>query len=419
MSLAFCVRARRRAAWLIICVAASSPLVAAPLTFSDAMAAAERTAPSLAAQNAQLDATRQSAIAAGRLPDPKLFASIENLPINGPDRYSLSDDFMTMRKVGIMQEIPNARLRQAQHEGAQAAIESAEDDMRIEQLKVRRETALAWIARYTVERQLERLQELVVDNKLLTDTVRAQLAGGQGKSIDAVLPRQEAAMLEARRDELLRTREQAIAALVRWVGPDGQEPVAGDLPNWHIARETLTHQVHEHPELIAFEARTRLAQAQIHEAEADRHPSWGVEFGYARRGPIYSDMVTLQVSVTLPLFPGTRQNPQIAAKHAQLSRLDAEREGMLREHAELLSDELAEFKQLDLALVRQQQIIIPLAEEKVALAMAAYRANKGDLTDVVAARREQAEAHLKEIELTGQRAQRAARIVYMYGDNNP
>jgi outer membrane protein TolC len=419
MSLAFCVRAKRRAAWLIMCVASSSPLVAAPLTFSDAMAAAERTAPSLAAQSAQLDATRQSAIAAGRLPDPRLFASIENLPINGPDRYSLTDDFMTMRKVGIMQEIPNARLRQAQHEGAQAAIESAEDDIRIEQLRVRRETALAWIARYTVERQLERLQQLVVENKLLADTVRAQLAGGQGKSIDAVLPRQEAAMLEARRDELVRAREQAIAALVRWVGPDGEEPVAGDLPNWHIARETLTHQVHEHPELIAFEARTRLAQAQIHEAEADKHPSWGVEFGYARRGPIYSDMVTLQVSVTLPLFPGTRQNPQIAARHAQLSRLDAEREGMLREHTELLSDELAEFKQLDLALARQQQIIIPLAEEKVSLAMAAYRANKGDLTDVVAARREQAEAHLKEIELTGQRAQRAARIVYMYGDSNP
>jgi cobalt-zinc-cadmium efflux system outer membrane protein len=418
MSMAFCVRARHRAAWLIIYVAASSPLVAAPLTFSDAMAAAERTAPSLAAQNAQLDATRQSAIAAGRLPDPKLFASIENLPINGPDRYSLTDDFMTMRKVGIMQEIPNGRLRQAQHEGAQAAIESAEDDIRIEQLKVRRETALAWIARYTVERQLERLDELVVENRLLADTVRAQLVGGQGKSIDAVLPRQEAAMLEARRDELVRAREQAIAALVRWVGPDGQEAVAGDLPNWHIARETLMHQVHQHPELIAFEAKTRLAQAQVHEAEADKHPSWGVEFGYARRGPIYSDMVTIQVSVTLPLFPGSRQNPQIAAKHAELSRLDAEREGMLREHAELLNDELAEFQQLDRALVRQQQIIIPLAEEKVSLAMAAYRANKGDLTDVVAARREQAEAHLKEIELTGQRAQRAARIVYMYGDNN-
>lgn len=419
MSMAFRVRGRHRAAWLFVYVAASAPLAAAPLTFSDAVAAAARTAPSLAAQNAQLDATKQSAISAGRLPDPKLVASVENLPINGPVRYSLTDDFMTMRKVGIMQEVPNGRLRRAQHEGAQAAVESAEDDIRIEQLKVRRETALAWIARYTVERQLERLDELVGENRLLADTVRAQLAGGQGKSIDVVMPRQEAAMLEARRDELIRSREQAIAALVRWVGADGQDPVAGDMPNWHIARETLTHHIHEHPELIAFEAKTRLAEAEIHEAEADKQPSWGVEFGYARRGPMYSDMVTLQVSVTLPIFPATRQDPKIAAKHAQLMRLDAEREAMLREHAEVLNDQLAEFQQLDRALLRQQQIVIPLAEEKVSLAMAAYRANKGDLTDVIGARREQAESHLKEVELAGQRAQSAARIVYMYGDSNP
>lgn len=419
MSRAFCVHARHRAAWLIVYVATSSPLVAAPLTYSDAMLAAERTAPSLAARNAQLDAAKQSAISAGRLPDPKLFASIENLPINGPDRYSLTDDFMTMRKVGIMQEFPNGRLRQAQHEGAQAAIESAQDDIRIEQLRVRRETALAWITRYTVDRQLERLDQLDVENRLLADTVRARLASGQGKSIDAVLPRQEAAMLEGRRDELMRAREQAIAALVRWVGPDGQDPVAGDLPNWHIARETLTHQIHQHPELVAFEAKARLAQAELHTAEADKHPRWDVEFGYARRGPLYSDMVTMQVSVALPLFPGTRHDPQIAARHAELSRLDAEREGMLREHTELLEDELAEFQQLDRALLRQQQTIVPLAEEKTSLAMAAYRANKGDLTDVIAARREQAEAHLQEVELTGQRARSAARIVYMYGDANP
>jgi outer membrane protein TolC len=130
-------------------------------------------------------------------------------------------------------------------------------------------------------------------------------------------------------------------------------------------------------------------------------------------------MVTLQVSVRLPLFPATRDDPLIEAKHAQLRRLSAEQDDMLREHQEQLAVDLAEFQRLDRALTRQRETLLPLAEEKVALAMSAYRASKADLTEVIAARQEQAEARLKEIALTGQRAQSAARLVYTYGGNHP
>jgi outer membrane protein TolC len=214
-------------------------------------------------------------------------------------------------------------------------------------------------------------------------------------------------------------RAQAIASLVRWVGPDGQDSVAGELPDWPINVETLLPHLGNHPELVAFEAKRELAQAAVQEAEADKHPSWDLQFAYERRGPLYSDMVTLQVSVRLPLFPATRDDPLIEAKHAQLRRLSAEQDDMLREHQEQLAVDLAEFQRLDRALTRQRETLLPLAEEKVALAMSAYRASKADLTEVIAARQEQAEARLKEIALTGQRAQSAARLVYTYGGNHP
>lgn len=37
-------------------------------------------------------------------------------------------------------------------------------------------------------------------------------------------------------------------------------------------------------------------------------------------------MVSVQFTFDLPLFPESRQNPKIAAKHSELNQLEAERE---------------------------------------------------------------------------------------------
>src|SRR5687767_5857230 len=74
-----------------------------PLTLDEAIARATRAAPQVVAAAATLEAAQITAPSAGRLPDPEFVAGIENLPIETADRFSLTRDFMTMRKVGLMQ----------------------------------------------------------------------------------------------------------------------------------------------------------------------------------------------------------------------------------------------------------------------------------------------------------------------------
>src|SRR5436309_16043872 len=59
----------------------------------------------LAAQDSAVRASREMAVAAGQLPDPVVKAGIDNLPVNGADQFSVSRDFMTMRRIGVMQEL--------------------------------------------------------------------------------------------------------------------------------------------------------------------------------------------------------------------------------------------------------------------------------------------------------------------------
>jgi outer membrane protein TolC len=122
----------------------------------------------------------------------------------------------------------------------------------------------------------------------------------------------------------------------------------------------------------------------------------------------------VQFSFDLPLFPGSRQNPRIAAKQATLSQLEAEREAAEREHAQQLADDLAEYQRLDRALRRSQDSLVPLAEEKVALTLAGYRAGNGELASVIAARRELIETRLKHIDFAQQRALTSARLHFAY-----
>ena len=80
-----------------------------PLTLREALALAATRSLQLAANRASTAASRNMAVAAGQLPDPVLKFGVDNLPVNGAERLSLSRDFMTMRRIGVMQELPAAQ----------------------------------------------------------------------------------------------------------------------------------------------------------------------------------------------------------------------------------------------------------------------------------------------------------------------
>ncbi|MFO1436350.1 MAG: TolC family protein [Gammaproteobacteria bacterium] len=387
--------------------------IAASLSFQTALVLAEQNAPSLAAESDAIESAQSSLVSAGRLPDPKLFLGIESFPVSGPPAGTF-DDNSAMGRVGIMQEVPNTTKRHAQIDIAEANVRRVEADREVERLRVRREVAVAWLTRYYLERKDTLLAELERENKLLADAITAQLAANEASAPDTVIPKQEAAMLAGRRDELARDIAQAKAALRHWVGDAADNVLAGDPPNFTIDHRSLRHHLDDHPELAAYSTKSAVAQAEVREATAAKIPDWGVELSYGRRDPAFGDVVSLQVSIDLPLFTSKRQNPRIAAKQAEVNQIDAERQALLLDHAQELESDVAEHDRLDRAVDRQQSTFIPLAQEKVSLAMAAYGAGNSTLTDVLAARRELIDSRLKLIDLQSQQAQLTARLHYTF-----
>jgi outer membrane protein TolC len=379
-----------------------------------ALALAETHNPSLEAQAAAVAAVRSSAIPAAALPDPKLVIGADNVPISGADRFDINRDFMTMEKIGVMQDVPNSDKRRARADVASAAVAKASADYAVERLKVREGTATAWLTRFYLERRLAVLGEFDRENGLLAAAVQARLRTGQPVAGDAILPAQEAADLADQRDELRQAVAQATADLKRWIGDGANMPLAGDAPVLAFDPLSLHQHVHHHPEVAAYAPMADLAQAELREAEAEKKSDWGVELDYQRRAAPFSDMVSLQFTFDLPVFTGSRQGPRIDAKRLALAQIDAERAAMLREHTAILDSDLARYGSLKQQLARLQQTRAPLAQQKIDLEMSSYRNGSGELTKVLAARREGLELRLRQIDLESQLAVLTAKLFLAY-----
>ncbi|HKQ84585.1 MAG TPA: TolC family protein [Steroidobacteraceae bacterium] len=400
----------------LLLLAANTFAVAEPLTLDSALEIAARTAPDVEMQNANVEQATAASTAAGRLPDPRLTLGIENVPAEGADQWSLTHDFMTMRKVGIMQEVPNRSKRRAARDAAAAAVSTAQLERRTRLLVLRRDTAVAWFTRFYAEQRAALFDELDRENRLFADAVQAQLLSGKSTAAEAIVPQQEAAELADRRDDLARELAQSRNGLARWIGVAADAPLANITPALPIDAQRLRAHVHEHPELAVFAPMTAMAQAEVHAAEATKQPDWGVEVAYAKRGDAFDDMVSLELTVGLPLFARTRQDPQIAAKRQALRRIEAERYAMLRDHTQELDNDLADYEALSRQLERMRSTRVPLAQRQVDYEFASYRAGKGALTSVLGARRELIDRKLELIQLEGQRAVAAAKLYFIYGE---
>lgn len=405
------LRAIPRRTWIhrlsILSIALAGSMFAASrtyaLSFAEAREIAEQQSPRVSAQRLQIDAVESAQKAAGTLPDPKLSVGLENLPISGMDRWSLTRESMTGQRLALMQEVPNQAKRAAKVASAQARVERERAALVLQRLQIRQELGLAWIAAQAVEQREQLLTELLAENQRLQDSLPARVAGGSAQAGDLLAAQQEALALSDRRDDLQRDRSKARAMLRRWVGPRADEALQGDTgPLIHPVAQ-LRAELSSHAELALYPTMQSMARAESHEAQSESRGDWSWEIAYSRRDRRWGDMVSFQVTFDLPWQKDRRQTPMIQAKQRELERLEAEQEDVARRHLQELDDSAAELQALDSQIERLKSTGLQLAQGRAELALGNYRAAKGDLGAVLGARAQVLETRLRLIDLQAQR----------------
>lgn len=342
----------------------------------------------LKAFEASSSASRDMAVVAGQRPDPVLRLSLDNLPVNGPDRWSTTRDFMTMRSVGVMQMLPSESKRQARsrrYEQQSLAFQSQREQQAAE---VRRETAMAWLESRAADFRLTLMDRQIEESRQQVIAAEAAMRGAKGSQLEWIAARDALLILEQGRWQVAAEQAQARQALTRWTGSPPDQPLS-DLPRLNVtALDTVSDgvAVDRNPELATLKARVDVARAAADVSRLDRAPDWSVDVMLSQRGPGFADMVSIGLSVPLPLNKAHRQDREWAASLAEVEALDSE------------WSELRRAKQLDIAAARlswkaalaQLDVLdrerTPLAGQRLESALAAFRAGTSSLSVVLQAR---------------------------------
>jgi Outer membrane protein len=386
-----------------------------PLSLDAAVALALETAPALNARTADAEAARALTMSAGRLPDPELVVGIDNLPVTGADAYSTTSDFMTMRKVGVMQEFPSAAKRRLQRARADAEVGIADAGLVESRLDVAREVAQAWIERATAEASLNELRGLESEVELQAAAARAAVAAGRSSTTDALAAQTASVQLSNRVLMMQIQSRRAALELTRWIDVDASRPLASmpSLDELPMPPAALLASVHEHGSLLPFASQIEAARVDVDLAKAGRRPDWSAEFAFAKRGPEFSDMVSLEFRIGLPLFSKYRQDPIISAKYAALRQLEAERDAEVRMHTAELREMLTEWELLGQQLKQYEQELLPLARERSRASLASYRAGRGELRTALDAYQQQIEFVIEHAQLQNERGRAWAYLRYV------
>ena len=404
----------------ILCIFIALPLAAlaqTPLSLEKALSLAIQRSTQLAAYDAASKAAHNMGAAVGELPDPVLRLGINNLPIDGADRFNLTRDFMTMRSVGVMQEFTREDKRKARRNRFEKEGELVNANRNLTANNVRRNTAKAWLDSYYQDRILEVLVRQRDEAKLQIETSDAAYRGGRGSLNDAFAARTAVVQIEDRIASAELEAGTSKIQLGRWIGDIGAYALdALPLMDRVVFNENhLDSQLLHHPQIAVMQSQEVVAQADADTAIANKHADWTVEIMLNQRGSAYSNMASINASIPWQWDQKNRQDREVSAKLAMVEQLRAERADALRNHSTEIRVMLQEWRSNLNRLLKYDGVILPLAKERTSAALAAYRggvAAASTLSAVLEARRMEVDVQLERLRLEKETARLWAQLNY-------
>ena len=215
-----------------------------------------------------------------------------------------------------------------------------------------------------------------------------------------------------KRAEFDKQAARAKAMLSRWLGAAADGRLHRSRCPRPVEQDTLADHIAHHPHVQSLDRQVDVAQTEAALAKAAAKPDWSLEFAYQQRGPSFSNMISVQVSIDLPIFQKHRQNRDLAAK---LALIEQARESEGRRDPPAPGRGAGRVSRLDAAtsrLKRFDESLLPLSRERVRRGTRGLsrRARRSD--SVLQARRDELDLKLQQLQLTADQARAYAQLLY-------
>ena len=342
--------------------------------------------PEIRAARSEAEAARQRVSPAGALDDPMLEAGLINVPT---DSWRLNREDMTMKMLGIAQRLPFPGKRALRREVAERDAQTAEQNYREAVNRVAREVKMTYLDLALALENVRLLKDTTLVLEQFLRIVESRYQVGQGAQADVFKAQTQLAKM---REELLRMeRERPVmeAELAKLLARSAAEEFVVALP---ATREPLRLDLdalreaalRQRPQLLALRSVVEKNSASIDLMRKEYNPDFDVRLQYGQREPMIDgtkrpDMLSLMVSINLPIWGKEKIDPRIAEARSMRDQAQSMYAAQQNEVFAKLRQQAAIAEQSRKSAELYETAILPQARLAVEAALSAYRVNRVDL----------------------------------------
>lgn len=389
-------------------------------------------------------ATLAKATAKGALPDPKVSMTLANLPI---ESFSLSPEGMSQIKLSVSQQLARGNSLQLTTDKltTEASVYQVNAQLRIEQIRLA--VTELWLDVYYAQQAIALIEADYSLFEQVVDIANASYSSALGntRQHDIIRAQLELVQLQDQLADKKSMLASGKAALGKWLIGNKEDlslqafdsqvvKVSKTLPalklnylkqlkQHRFALDFILPILSEHPSIKALSIKHEVAKYDIELAKQSYKPQWGVNASYGYRadnelGQHRSDLVSVGVSVDIPLFTANKQDKQLQAATLSASAKHTEK---LAEVKLLYSRLTAEIEHLKGLAGRQdlyQKQLLNQANQQSEATLAAYTNDDGDFSEVVRAKITRLNVQLSALKIDVNLLKSIAKVNYYLTSSN-
>lgn len=408
------------------------------LFIEQAVKTAQENDPWIEGNQHMQDATTSMSVAAGSLPDPQVSLSLANLPT---DSFSFSQEGMAQVRLGVTQMFPQGKslsIKRKQLELQSGAFPHQRADRNA---KVAVTVSHLWLDAYKAQKSIALIEENRSLFEQLTEIAMSSYSSAMGKTRqqDIIRAQLELTRLNDRVTMLGQTKDNFVEKLSEWLNVQteisSRFEIADSLPNQIIdhpqfvndgiivREEDLYEVLSDHPMMKALAQNIEATAAGVDLAKQKYKPAWGLNAAYGRRsadpfGNGRSDVLTVGVSLSVPLFTANRQDKEYSAAVSRREAIRTEKWQLLRKLKAGFETSKAQLMRLDERKTLFENELLPQMSEQAEASLTAYTNDDGDFAEVVRARIAELNARIDALNIDVERQKTIIQLNYYFTTNN-
>lgn len=350
--------------------------------------------PELASLRAQSEAMHTMPSQVGALPDPVLSLNAMNFPT---DTFNAGQEPMTQMQISLSQSFPFPGKRGLRREVQELKADASDSMLAERRSTLTGDVRIAWWSLMYQDRALQIIEQNKALMRDFVEIAQTKYRVGNGLQQDVLLAQLELSRLLDRELRLVGTRQGAQAELNALMGRQADRPLSLPLSPLNIELPQLPTEV----ALLEMAGGSRklidvnrdlvqAAEADLEFARRDRYPDFklGVAYGFREgfdplRGADRTDLMSVMLSVNIPLYSGAKQNQAVEQRSFEVSRQRHILRDTLRRVEEAVTRSIAEYHAARDQVMLLETAIIPQAQQTVSSMLAGYQVNEVDFLNVV------------------------------------